>query len=268
MVIVPLAQQLQSLTRKFVGNWLNSDMQKFTSVLKLVTASLALGTASVAVAGPLTIGEQVSVENTVGTVFTPSPVFGDSNGLSAGVTFLLNGTTSRSASAGMFVLDYSRNNGASWTQFLSFCLEPDVYLTPFSNPYTVSAVGSAGSPLYPAALISELWGRYRGAVVDDVSAAAFQVSLWELAYGATDRNLSTGAFRLTSNGAVSTMASGWLSSLTGTGPMASGLVVLVNNQRLTDRQDLITQNVPEPATLALLGMGLLGIGMLRRRKRS
>ena len=243
-------------------------MLKISSVLKLITASLAIGAASIAGAGPLTIGEQVYVENKAGDAFTPSSVSGDSNGLYSSVSFQLNGSGGVSTSAGLFVLDYSRNNATDWTQFLTFCLEPDVFLTPFSNPYAVNAVGSAGSPLYPAGLISELWGRYRGAVVNDVAAAAFQVSLWELAYGTTDLNLSTGAFRLTSGGAVGTLASTWLSSLNGSGPMASGLVVLVNNQRMADRQDLITQNVPEPTTLALFGLGLLGFGISRRRKQN
>lgn len=51
--------------------------------------------------------------------------------------------------------------------------------------------------------------------------------------------------------------------------LASGLVVLVNNQRLADRQDLFTQttSVPEPGTLALLALSLVGLVWAQHRKR-
>jgi hypothetical protein len=241
-----------------------SRMTVMRATLAGAVASLAM-LSSTAHAIPLGLGDQVEVGNQSGSVFTPSPVAGDSNGLFSNLSFLLNDSRSVSASAGAFVLDY-RHPTSAWEQFVAFCLEPNVYLTPFSNPYTVNSVGGAG---YTATPISELWGRYRGNVVSDTTAAAFQVALWELAYGSSDRNLSSGDFSLTTSGTVFDIAQGWLSSLDGTGPLANDLVVLVNNASLADRQDLLTStpvSVPEPGTLTLLGAGLAGLLATRRRR--
>jgi hypothetical protein len=237
--------------------------------LSFISAACVLSVSALmsAHAAPLVIGNSVEVGNIVGDAFTPSTVAGDSNGLYTNVTFSLDGGGNRGASAGLFVLDQKPAAGGSWSQLLAFCLEPDVYLMPFNNPYTVKSVATAGYSAVSSA-ISELWGRYYGQVTNDTNAAAFQVALWELAYGTTDKNLSTGAFALTTAGTVKTTAQGWLDSLNGTGPMAQGLVVLKDNETSLNNQDLLTQGqVPEPGMLGLLAAGLAGLGLARRRAR-
>jgi hypothetical protein len=233
-------------------------------------ASVTLLACSSAFAGPIVVGNQYEVTDTNGNVFTPSSVGSDANGLYTGVTFRLNtgnvGGQERTvgASAGLFSLNYRDYNTADpYANFYAFCLQPDVYLTPFLNPYTANNL----NPVYDQARISELWGRFYGSVTNDTNAAAFQVALWELSYGDRDRNLATGSFQLTSGGSVFTTAQNWLNALNNQGPMANNLLVLVNNQvrGYTDRQDLLTTRVPEPGMLTLLALGL-GLVAIGRRK--
>jgi len=246
------------------GSMQGMQMKLLRKALALSVCASAIAFSGGATAGPIAAGDKVEVQNNVGSVFTPSPT-SDSNGLYSNVTIYVAGT-SQSVSAGMFVLDYREagNPGSSWEQFLSFCLSPDVYLTPFDNPYT--AFNLSSSPYSGSAdRISEFWGRYRSLVINDMTAAAFQVGLWELAFeGGT--NLASGSFRLLTTGSVFNTAQGWLSSLDGSGARATGLMVLVDNPGGTDRQDLLTQQVPEPGTLALLGIGFAGLALLRRRR--
>lgn len=243
-------------------------MTKLGKLLKVATLVAAMGAAGVAGAAPIALGDVVVVGNNSGTVFTPSPTATDANGLYAAVSFRLNNGATTSANAGMFVLDYAHMGVNDWTRFATFCLEPDVYLEPFSNPYTAQSL----DPLYPGDLISELWGRYRDSVVSDTTAAAFQVALWELSFGMTDLNLGTGAFRVaggTVGSLIASTAQSWLSSLDGSGPKGTGLAALVSNPSKPDRQDLLVQipvSVPEPGTLGLLGLGLLGVGYARRKR--
>ena len=70
------------------------------------------------------------------------------------------------------------------------------------------------------------------------------------------------------------LAQSFVQSLDGTGPMAVGLMVIlngINGDPSTDAGtlDLLVQvAVAEPASLAMLGLGLAGLGAARRRPRS
>lgn len=234
-------------------------MNSLTSLSKNLLSAIALSAAVAipAAADLIQPGDLVKVKNKAGNAFTPTPIAGDSNGLYSNLTFRLDDRRNVRVSAGQFVLDY-KTPGQRWTEFYSFCLQPDVYLMPFSNPYGVDSLATSG---YNAD-IGELWGRHYQSVSSDITAAAFQVAIWELAYDG-DRSLDTGSFKVLNNASVKNLASQWLASIDGTGPQGAGLRVLGSNPNKRDRQDLIT-SVPEPGSLALIALGLAAVGLRRK----
>lgn len=235
---------------------------KLSNSIPMTALAIALLAGAQATAATISAGDVVTVGDRYGNVFTPTPVAGDSNGLYRNLTIRINGTTNVNVSAGLFVLDF-REGTSDWEQFETFCLQPNVYLQPFSNPYQAISLG-AGAYATASAAIGELYGRFRDAVVNDRTAAAFQVALWELAYD-SGRNLGAGNFQLTYLGSdVAATANTWLAAIDGTGPRAN-LLALVSNPNLADRQDLLVEDVPEPGTLGLLVAGVLaGVGLRRR----
>lgn len=188
-------------------------------------------------------------------------------------------------SAGLFMLE-SRlfGSGASWDPLETFCLQLDVSLNPFDNPYRAISLTSAFDAS-TADKMRELWGRFFNTIKTAPTvgarqdrAAAFQILLWELAHDGPAFDLAGGKVAMFASGGVNSTQNrvrnqilSWYGALDGSGPKAN-LGVLRDNSapdgRNTpdrDRQDLLVE-VPTPGTLALLGSGLIGLAMVRRRK--
>lgn len=227
--------------------------------------SLSLGARAVAVAVGLfvtsgaALGSPIQVrDGNGGNVFNGGP--GHVN-----LTINLDGSN-RNVAAGAFALEYRQTSSNPWVSFLTYCLEPDENLGINSNgtPVSGNLNGSmAGTSEYAsrASAIAGLWNTwFLDSLTSATRSAAFQVALWELAYDAGS-SLATGVFRYTASGAVKTQALAYLNPSNWNNPIGATPGVILR----TGNQDLVV-NIPEPATLALFGLGLIGLAAAGRRR--
>ena len=186
--------------------------------------------------------------------------------------------------AGVYMLDKTAGTGEGelWDDgyLAAFCIELSQSSPDYPQKYGVVQPEEAQMPTTflgekigqdKADYLSELWGRH----FDDAwaegdsftseqnaSAEAFAAAVWEIVY--EDLPVSPILYDVTVDGTPgslgfraenlnSTLANGMLHSLDGTGPKAE-LRAFVNNCR----QDFLIQ-VPEPATVVLLGLSSLAL---------
>lgn len=185
---------------------------------------------------------------------------------------------SGSTTAGVF--NWTRTGGthvgSPAGNFSSFCIELNQNVA-FSSSYTfnIQALKDSPSPGLPvpgplgmgatkASDLKKLWAAYRNSIVDNTTAAAFQVAVWEIVYEAsTNYSVSNGngAFYLTNQAAVRNQANAWLSSL---GSLtAEANLAAMSSPSVQDQLVLVPT---PPAVLAGAGlMGAVAVKQIRRR---
>lgn len=101
------------------------------------------------------------------------------------------------------------------------------------------------------------------------SAAALQVAIWEAILDNTN-DIAGGTFRLTSNSlnnGITTKAMAYLSSLYSGGPSGYNTGTASWLDMSTKQDQIFLPGVPEPGSILLLGTGLVGMVVVRRRRR-